>query len=301
MGRGDDAAVWEVTRPARPGVVAGVTIAGFRRGASGAEHRLVPHAVVTLSVDFGAEPVIVDDATGVRRRGSLAVGLGFGGAVWVRGANIECVHVRLSPLAARAVLGFDPADLAGGIVALDDLWGRDAARLGERLSATAAWQDRFAVIGGWLARRHEAGAPVEPEVAWAWRRMVAGRGQVRVDRLAAELGWSRKRLWSRFHAQIGLPPKRAAKLVRFDHAAHRLAEGQDPAQVAAESGYTDQSHLHRDIAALAGTTPAALARESREATAALTTPGQEGTLLAPAWAMCTPGPGAAAVRGGTPR
>jgi methylphosphotriester-DNA--protein-cysteine methyltransferase len=68
-------------------------------------------------------------------------------------------------------------------------------------------------------------------------------------------GWSRKRLWARFRAQIGIPPKRAARLARFDEAVHRLAAGVDPAQVAAEGGYTDQSHLHREVVGFTGTTP----------------------------------------------
>jgi AraC-like DNA-binding protein len=82
---------------------------------------------------------------------------------------------------------------------------------------------------------------------------------MRVEHLAAEAGWSRKRLWSRFRSQIGLTPKRAAQLVRFDHAAHRLAAGHSAALVAAESGYADQSHLDRDVMAFAGVTPTAVA------------------------------------------
>lgn len=74
-----------------------------------------------------------------------------------------------------------------------------------------------------LVRRVEAGRAADPEVAFAWEQMVTDQGRVRVERLAAETGWSRKRLWSRFRSQIGLTPKRAAQLVRFDHAAHRLA------------------------------------------------------------------------------
>ena len=89
--------------------------------------------------------------------------------------------------------------------------------------------------------------------------MVVARGRVRVERLASEVGWSRKRLWTRFRSQIGLTPKRAAQLVRFDHAAHRLAAGQSAASVAADGGYVDQSHLHRDVVAFAGVTPAAVA------------------------------------------
>jgi transcriptional regulator GlxA family with amidase domain len=82
---------------------------------------------------------------------------------------------------------------------------------------------------------------------------------VRVDGLADEVGWSRKRLWSRFRSQLGISPKRAARLVRFDHAAHLLAAGHAAAGVATESGYVDQSHLHREVKTFAGLTPAAVA------------------------------------------
>jgi pimeloyl-ACP methyl ester carboxylesterase len=43
--------------------------------------------------------------------------------------------------------------------------------------------------------------------------MLTSRGQVRIEGLAAEAGWSRKRLWSRFRSKIGLTPKRAAQLI----------------------------------------------------------------------------------------
>ncbi|WP_433663836.1 helix-turn-helix domain-containing protein [Nocardia sp. CA-128927] len=58
---------------------------------------------------------------------------------------------------------------------------------------------------------------------------------------------------------MGITPKRAAQLVRFDYAAHRLAAGHSAALVAAESGYVDQSHLNREAMAFAGVTPTAVA------------------------------------------
>ncbi|TDD25540.1 helix-turn-helix domain-containing protein [Nonomuraea diastatica] len=256
------AAVWGVACPRRPSRVTGVTMAGF--GVRDLDAlRMVPHPAVTLIVEFGTGSPVVDYAAGRRQRGSVVAGsgIGSGGAVWASGENVECVQVRLSPVIARAVLGVSPADLDGAVVALDDLWGREAARIREQLGEVSSWQERFALTDALLARRHAAGPPVDPEVAWAWRRIVGDRGLARIDGLAAEVGWSRKRLWSRFRSQLGLPPKRAARLVRFDHAAHRLAAGEGAAGVAADAGYADQSHLHRDVVAFTGVTPATVAGE----------------------------------------
>ncbi|MGF1236503.1 helix-turn-helix domain-containing protein [Streptomyces sp. 2-6] len=256
------AAVWDVACPQRPSRVAGLTMAGFRvRELDGL--RMVPHPAVTLLLEFGAGSPVVDWAAGRQQRGSIVAGpgLGAGGAVRARGENVECVQVRLSPVIARAVLGASPADLGDTVVSLDDLWGREASRIRERLGEVPSWQGRFALTEALLARRHEGGPPVDPEVAWAWRRIVGSRGLARVDGLAAEVGWSRKRLWSRFRSQLGLPPKRAVKLVRFDHAAHRLVAGERAARVAADAGYADQSHLHRDVMTFTGATPATVAGE----------------------------------------
>ncbi|MFJ8988832.1 helix-turn-helix domain-containing protein [Streptomyces sp. NPDC102279] len=258
------AAVWDVACPQRPSRVAGLTMAGFRVRDLDAL-RMVPHPAVTLLLEFGAGSPVLDCAAGGQQRGSLVAGpgpgLGSGGAVRARGENVECVQVRLSPVIARAVLGASPADFDGAVVALGDLWGREASRIREQLSGVSSWQDRFALTDALLARRYEAGPLVDPEVSWAWHRIIGSGGLARVDGLAAEVGWSRKRLWSRFRSQLGLPPKRAVKLVRFDHAAHRLVAGEGAAQVAADTGYADQSHLHRDVMAFTGATPRAVAGE----------------------------------------
>lgn len=256
------AAGWDVARPPRPSRVPGVIMAGFHdRGSGPFDVRMVPHPAITLVVEFGDGPLTVDDAAGRRQRGNLVAGLAPG-AIRASGKNTDCVQVRLSPVVALAVLGVSPMELEHAVVGLDALWGRDAPRIREQLNDARSWEERFALMDASLALRCETGRPVDPEVAWAWDRTVASRGWIRIDELAAEIGWSRKRLWSRFRSQIGLPPKRAAKLVRFDHAVHRLAAGERAADVAAQAGYVDQSHLHREVVAFAGGTPATMTEDT---------------------------------------
>ncbi|MGP3933475.1 helix-turn-helix domain-containing protein [Nonomuraea sp. KM88] len=220
---------------------------------------LVPHPAVTVLFDLGDQPFVFEDGCGAQQRERVVAGLAPHRA---RGRGLsrssECLQLRISPMVAHAVLGAS-SELGGTVAALDDLWGREAVRTHERLRAAGSWEERFAIAEAALARRYDAGRAVAPEVTFCWEQMVASRGRVRIERLVAEIGWSRKRLWSRFRAQVGLTPKRVAQLIRFDHAAHRLAAGHGAALVAAESGYTDQSHLHRDVMAFAGVTPATVA------------------------------------------
>ncbi|MER7176319.1 helix-turn-helix domain-containing protein [Streptomyces mesophilus] len=256
------AARWDVSTPGRPGRLPGVGMAGFcDRSAEPLDLPVVPYPSVMIAFEFG-EGLLVEDADGRQQRGSTVLGLAPGG-LRVRGRGIECLQIRLSPVVAHAVLGGVAAaehpHTRGEMVPLEDIWGPGARRVEDRLRSAASWRERFAIADAELLRRYTAGRPATAEVTHVWQQMAARRGQIRIDALAAEVGWSRQRLWSRFRSQIGLTPKRAAQLLRFDHAAHRLAAGHSAGAVAAESGYADQSHLHRDALAFAGMTPAAVA------------------------------------------
>jgi len=233
-------------------------MAGFRQRIPAlVDIAMIAHPSVTLIVDLSEAGGIVYDAHGQRQRGSFVAGL-LPGQLRAGGWSGECLQIRLSPVVAAAVFGAS-IELTGTVAALEDVWVRDARQVEEKLRAATSWDERFTIAAEVLGRRLGARPSVDPEVAYTWRRTVTSRGRVRVDGLADEVGWGRKRLWSRFRSQIGLPPKSAAQLVRFDHAAHLLAAGQAVASVAAQSGYVDQSHLHREVKAIAGVTPTAVA------------------------------------------
>ncbi len=251
-----DWAMVDVAVPRPSGRLPGIRMAGFRaRVPARVDIAMIAHPSVTLLIDLSDGEGVVYDAHGRRECGSVVVGL-LPGDLRAASRQAECLQIRLEPVAAAAVLG---ASTSGTVVALEDVWGRDAGRAEDRLRAATSWDERFAIAMDILRRRLDARPAVDPGVAYTWRRMLASRGRVRVDGLADEVGWSRKRLWSRFRSQLGITPKRAAQLVRFDRAAHLLAAGRAAADVAAECGYADQSHLHSEVKTFAGLTPGAVA------------------------------------------
>ncbi|MFF3019421.1 helix-turn-helix transcriptional regulator [Streptomyces sp. NPDC057939] len=250
---------WEVARPLGGTSLDGVRMAGFRDLTAGRlDMRVLPQPAVIVVIGLGADPVTVENASGHRALRGLVASL-LPGPARIHGERVECVEVALSPRAAYGLLGVSPLELDGSITGLEDLWGRHARLLREQLADTTPWQERLALTDGFLRRRAAEAPPMAAEVAAAWDTIVAGRGRVRVGDLAASCGWSRKRLRARFSSQVGLTPKRAAMLVRFDHAARALRAGERAGDVAMACGYADQPHLHRDVQALAGCTPGALA------------------------------------------
>lgn len=248
----------DVAIPRPPVRLPGVSMAGFgQRAPAPVDIAMVAHPRVTLLIDLGEGEGVVYDTGGLRARGSVVVGLAPG-ELRAGGRVGACLQIRLEPAVAAAVFG-SAAELGGTAVPLDDLWGREAARAEDRLRAAPSWDERFAIAWDLVGRRMDSRPPADPEVAHSWRRTLGRRGRVRVAELADEVGWSRKRLSARFGSQLGITPKRAARLVRFDHAAHLLAAGRSPAAVAAESGYVDQPHLHREVRSFTGLTPATVA------------------------------------------
>jgi AraC-like DNA-binding protein len=163
----------------------------------------------------------------------------------------------LAPLGAYTLLGLPMEQLSGQTVDLVDVLGPAGRRLAEQLREAPTWRQRFTMFDEFLLRRLDRGPRPSPEVAWAWERLVATGGAVPIGRIAREVGWSHRHLIARFRQQVGLRPKTAARLVRFDRVWRRLDDPTplDWGQLARDAGYADQAHLIRDFRRFTGTTP----------------------------------------------
>jgi AraC-like DNA-binding protein len=148
------------------------------------------------------------------------------------------LEVLLGPLGAHRPLGQPTAELGGRLLDLAEVLGADGRRLAEQLRDTPSWRQRLALMDRFLLERLDRGPRPSPEVGWAWRRLVATGGAVPIGQLACEVGWSHKHLLTRFRRQVGLRPKTAARLIRFD-GVWRYLDGRRPldwGRVAAEVG-----------------------------------------------------------------
>jgi AraC-like DNA-binding protein len=205
----------------------------FRQPASaGAAWLAPPSTAVTVIINMGA-------AFG-GLPGAFVAGLTDRCDVVSQHGEIDCLDLKLTPLGAYRLFGVPMSELTGRVVDLAELANLRPGRLEEDLL-------RLAADGPEPAR----------EVAQVWRRLTATHGTAPIGALAAEVGWSRRHLVTRFREQVGLPPKTVARILRFEELLRRLpAAGRGrTAAVAAACGYYDQAHMNRDFREFAGTTP----------------------------------------------
>jgi AraC-like DNA-binding protein len=211
-----------------------------------------PRAALTLMVDLEGGL----RADGATLPDAWVSGLGNTYSLVEFGPSYASIDLELTPLGAYRVLGRPLHELAGSVVSLEDLWGPAGRRLAERLRLNPDWDDAFDLIEAFLLSRVAEGPVPTPVVEWAWARLRASAGRVGVEALADEVGCSRRYLQTKFREQVGLPPKTVARLIRFESVCRRLERAPGGwADIAADAGYCDQSHLNRDFRDLAGTTP----------------------------------------------
>jgi AraC-like DNA-binding protein len=174
-----------------------------------------------------------------------------------RGAVATGVRFRVG--AAGSALGVPARDLRDRTVALEEVWGRDAGPLAERLHAAATPDEAAATLTAAVAKRLPPPDALDPLVRAAAGRAAALRAPV--DALGAGIGVGERQLRRRFHDAVGYGPKTLQRVLRFQRFLRLAARRDDDlAALAFAAGYADQAHLTRECRRLAGLPPAALLR-----------------------------------------
>lgn len=154
-----------------------------------------------------------------------------------------------------------------------ELWGSAGAELAERIAGAHAMPERVRLLERFLLHRLSLAEP-DSLAARAVSSLYANSEDVRIERLAADMGVGRRQLERRFLALTGQTPAQVRRISRFQKTVkalmldHRLS----CVEAALAHGYYDQAHFQHDFKALAGTSPQAYLDVSRRMTHFYNTP-----------------------------
>jgi AraC-like DNA-binding protein len=218
---------------------------------------VLPNGYVEVMVNLGpAHRVFEGSSSGVWER-SWFSGLQERSIFIESLDGTHLVSIRMHPLGATQIFGLAAAGAANSIVDLDTLVGSRAHDLGERLVAEESPGVRFATLEKSLRDRSTLDISIPPFVREAATRIERTHGCLRVAELHKELDVSRKHLAVSFTRYVGVSAKAYARIQRFVWTLEQLRNSADVewSRIAAEAGYSDQSHLVRDFRRVGAASP----------------------------------------------
>lgn len=167
------------------------------------------------------------------------------------------VGVSFAPGGAAPFLDRPASKLRNQTVSLSTIWGAVGSRLRDRLLDAPTPQAKFRVLETTL--RDQLTASNTPSfVDEAVAIVRAHEGNLSVNTLVEQTGYSHRHVVDRFRVRVGLSPKRFCRVVRFQAMLSRAQnDAVDWSQLALACGYYDQAHLIRDFQAFASMTPTA--------------------------------------------
>lgn len=173
--------------------------------------------------------------------------------------RVDGLSVKLRPGAAAALFGTSAHELTDRAVAWEDLVTARDRSLPERLREARSDEERVATLAQALRRMRrvtDAGSGALGK-ARAAAQLLRGRSHASVHATAARVGVSERRLQQMFREHLGLSPRGWRRLARMHECLRQLRRSQAVswAEIAADCGFSDQSHLINEFRALCGLTP----------------------------------------------
>jgi AraC-like DNA-binding protein len=173
--------------------------------------------------------------------------------------------VRFRPGCFRPFLRRPVSTIVDRHIGLDEIFGTSGAGLVDSVHA-ARDEEMVAIADELLCANVPVAGAATRRAADAMEIIAADPAIIRVDQLSARTGATPRSLQRLFAEHVGTGPKWAIRVYRINEAAQRIASAAelDYARLAAELGYTDQSHFTRDFTAIAGISPAGYHRLGAE-------------------------------------
>ncbi len=166
----------------------------------------------------------------------------------------EVAGIHFKPGGLRPFVREPLSELLNKHVSLEELWGARAGELLEGAAEALSPEAVFDALETGLTRMACRELSREPSVDDVFRRLHLGES---VGELIERTGVSHRTFNERFKEEIGMTPKRAGRLIRFQRALAEMEAGRevDWADLALSCGYYDQSHWIKDFRAFSGINP----------------------------------------------
>jgi AraC-like DNA-binding protein len=177
--------------------------------------------------------------------------------------EVDRIGVRFRLGMASFVIGSSLDGLSGRFTRLEDLGIAEGPGIHARLAAASGFEDRASILNNWLLSRLDAVKPDAAELGNTSRIAQALLRGLPPPRIAEMMNWSERRLQRVCRDRFGASAGNLHRFHRFELLQARLSSSPPlaSADLAAELGFSDQSHMAREFRHFGGITISSFIRE----------------------------------------
>jgi len=189
----------------------------------------------------------------VRRAGKIDARLNIVGSHSVIGEmpliGFENAGARVKPGFLSGLLGVPAHEVQGRIVPLENVWGRAARDLLEKMWDAPTTEERLQIMEETFIRRLDPNGDSGVFVREAARIIQESRWNISIDDLSSSMGFTKRQLERQFLKFSGFTPKEYFKTTRCRSIIQRISLGRfrDWGQLVHDYNYCDQSHFIREF------------------------------------------------------
>lgn len=229
------------------------------------EEQLPPKGEMELIFHYGHRFVLRSGAEWIKQPASFVIGQQERFFVLRSEGETGLVAARFHPWGAYPFLGLPISELTGRFEPLETIWGNFARELEDTLAGSGVARAVPTLEAFLLSRLRDFDEKLGDVVAVV-RRIMTHRGCLRVSEMLRGQSLGLRQLERRFNEIVGLPPKRLARIIRFQSALRSIYSHPDRelTGIAYDHGYSDQAHFIHECQVLSGKAPSIVRREAAE-------------------------------------
>lgn len=230
---------------------------------------IVPNGMVKLVIPFANGIIGTNNGVATHSRESCITLIGMADTPAIVDLQEDAPHgnigIEFSPSGAYRLFAVRQAELLNRIIHLEDLLGKTARELQERVSNSTGIPEKIKLVQqyviGLLERTDE-----DRVLNYCVTRIAASRGKLSVGELEHRTGYSSRWLHQKFMDRVGVSPKNLASIVRFMQFYEQWARNPDRSFYHQNmyDYFFDQAHFIREFRRFTGSTPLKFARSANE-------------------------------------
>ncbi|WP_050184431.1 helix-turn-helix domain-containing protein [Domibacillus robiginosus] len=159
----------------------------------------------------------------------------------------EYFGVRILPDQAIKIIDLPLSEIINKRISLEEIDPKYTFLI-EKICEAKTFQKRVDIFTSFFLN-NEKNEMIHPFIEYAIKKIYSTKGNISIDKIVEDVGYSNRHLRKKFNELVGMSPKFFCQVVRFQYALHLISKNKNCKiwDIIDEAGYYDQAHFIKEF------------------------------------------------------